>query len=134
LGVESGNIDKNINQLKELSEQIQNVKIIKGSPGCNLHMAAQMAANSSSGDYVIIALLANYRFYEPERRDGCHHMGIVVKDKLSDNPMIGQGGLSPKYRDKIFAPASWSFSWSWKNSLRIKNKYCMVYVKYGLRD
>ena len=124
------NVNRSINELREMSENIDEIEIIKGTPEMNLHMAAQAIANASHGEYIIIAMLANYRY--PEKKlDGCHHVGIVMKNKLSDNPLIGQGGvLSEK---NIFKPASWSFSWNWKNAKGIKNKYCMVYVKYGLK-
>lgn len=124
------NIYKTINKLKILSEETTEVEIITGSPEMNMHTAAQVIANASQDEYVVLALLANFRY--PEKKlDGCHHVGFVIKNKLSDNPLIGQGGM--KSVKNIFKPASWSFSWNWENAQGVKNKYCMIYVKYGLK-
>lgn len=124
------NIDKSIIELKILSEVHPEIEIIRGGPEGNDHIAAQAIANASKGDYVVIALLVNY-YYTKQKLKGWHHVGIVLKDKLSDNPLIGQGGvISEKH---IFMPASWSFSWDRKNIKGIKNKHYMTYVKYGLK-
>ena len=124
------NVDRSIKELKKLSEDYPEIEIIRGGPEGNDHTAAQAIANASTGDYIVIALLANY-YYPDKKLKGCHHVGIVLKNKLSDNPLIGQGGvISEKH---IFMPASWSFSWNWKNKEGIKNKYYMTYVKYALK-
>ncbi len=94
-------------------------------------MAAQAIANASTGDYIVLAMVANY-YYTQKKLKGVHHVGIVLKDKLSDNPLIGQGGVvSEKH---IFMRASWSFSWNWKNIEGISNKHYMTYFKYGLKE
>lgn len=125
------NIEKSINELKSLSEDYPEIKIIRGGPEGNDHVAAQMIANASEGDYIVIALLANY-FYTTKKIKGVHHVGIVLKGKSTDNPHIGQGGvISEKH---IFMPASWSFSWNWKNIEGISNKHYMNYFKYGLKE
>jgi len=125
------NIYKSINNLKYLSGETSKIEIIMGSPEMNMHMAAQAIANSSTGDFIVLAFLANFRY--PEKKlDGCHHVGIVIKSKLTNNPLIGQGGVTSV--KNIFKPASWSFNWNWRNAHGVKNKYCMVYVKYGLKS
>lgn len=131
-GMKSENIDKNIQHLTWLSDANKDITIIKSSPGTSLHRTAQIIANSSAGDYIVIALLANYK-YPDEKQGGQHHVGIVIKAKPSNNPMIGQGGLRPDLIDHIFSPANWSFQWGKRNKKGISNRDAMVYVKYSKR-
>lgn len=107
------------------------IEIIRGGPEGNDHMAAQMIANASTGNYIVIAMLASF-LYPIRKLKGCHHVATVVKDRLTDNPSVGQGGvISEKH---IFKTALWSFSWNKKNVDGINNKHYMVYFKYGLTE
>jgi hypothetical protein len=124
------NVERSINELKELSKNYPEIEIIRGGPEGNDHKAAQMIANASEGDYIVIALLASY-LYPEEKLKGCHHVGVVLKGELTDNPHIGQGGVI--FEKHIYMPASWSFSWNKKNIHGIKNKHYMTYIKYGLK-